>query len=461
MDAPAWKEIFRSRLVQAALALVCCLLSFFFWGALIVMVPGLLYRCQSGLSLRKRWLICTAWGLVFALVFYSWAALYGGLAWLALVAVRGLPWGLFCLPSFIFERGGEKSVGLQALTCGLGYALVTGVLLLGITGADWETPLAALAAWPWLLSLLPWTGLVGGSLLLGTLSSLVVSGRKRAGLAGLGLFLFVVMISAFRYSQTEPREVDIEVALIQTGWAQDVKWDEENVRSAQERLFSMTEKAATLGAELVIWPETAWPVRSMRRRFKDTRGIGRLARKLEVEILASSIEEVPEGWYNSVSQVLPSGSFEAEYRKRRLAPFAEYIPLPKEHQFTLREMGPFKSISPYLPGERQVLFEIGEVSYGVLICYESMTPSAALSLAEQVDFLVVVTNDAPFFLEWPKEAHFRSAVLRAIATGKPVVQAANNGVTGFINSKGVIIERTPPGFSEATVKHARLVPDHG
>lgn len=450
------KEIWLSRRVQAGLALVCCLLSFLYWGALIVVVPGLLYRAQSGLSLVRRWLLCTLWGLAFSVLFYGWAVYYGWLAWMALACVRGLPWGLFCLPSFFLERHKGKSRPiLRALACGSGYALVSGALLQGITGADWETPLAALASWPWLISLLPWTGLVGGSFLLGTVSSLLLERQKRSVFLGLALVCSLVVTSVILFWRTESREVNLEVALIQTGWTQDVKWNDENVRTAQERLLSMTEEAANAGAKLVIWPETAWPVRSMRTRFRDTRRIGRLARNLGVEILASSIEEVPGGWHNSASQVLPTGAFDAEYRKRRLAPFAEYIPLPLPHQYTLREIEPFDSISPYLPGEREVVFESYGQTYGVLICYESMVPGPALTLAERADFLVVITNDAPFYLEWPKEAHFRSAVLRAIETGKPVVQASNNGVTGSVNSKGVVIERTQPGFSKPAVKHAR------
>lgn len=398
--------------------------------------------------------MCTVWGVGFALVFYGWAYAYGWLAWFALVAVRALPWGVFGLFSHLLEKRESSSALQHAVACGAGYALVTYLLLLGITGADWETPLAALTPWPWLLSFLPWTGLVGGSFCLGLLSWLLCSAERKTIAAGLGAVLLFVAASTLLYSRTESREVDLQIALLQTGWSQDVKWDRDNVGAGQSRLLEMTTEAAEKGARLVIWPETAWPVRGMRRRFTDTRKIGRLARKLKVEVLASSIEEGPNGWYNSVSQVLPSGAFEAEYRKRRLAPFAEYIPLPREHQFTLREMKPFQSISPYLPGEELVVFQSDQLSYGVLICYESMTPWPARELAQQVDFLVVVTNDAPFLADWPKEAHFRSAVLRAIENRRPVYQAANTGVTGFINSKGSIITRTQRGFSDPVVKWA-------
>ena len=413
-------------------------------------VAGLLYRAQSGLSPLRRWAVCTLWGLVFASVFYGWAILYGWLPWFALVAVRGLPWGFFFVPSYIAEKRRSGWAG-RAFAAGVGYALVSWILLLGITGADWETPAAVLAPWPWTLSLLPWLGLVGMSLILGFLSGCCLLGGKKGGGLAAGLMIVLALASYLLYSRSPERLPEIPVALIQTGWSQEVKWDQENVMQARERLFELTEEAAEGGAKLVVWPETAWPVQGMRRRLTDTRKIGKLARKLKVEILASSIEDSEYGWYNSVSQVLPTGKFGEEYQKRRLAPFAEYIPLPRSTQNTLREMEPFSSISPYLPGERDVVFQGEGYSYAVLICYESMTPWPAARVGP-VDFLVIVTNDAPFQVEWAKEVHFRSAILRAIETGVPVLQAANTGVTGVIGSRGKVFARTDPGYSGPSVK---------
>ncbi len=422
----------------------------FFWGPLVLGVAGTLYRAQSGLSPLRRWALCTVWGLVFAAAFYSWAILYGWLPWIALVAVRGLPWGFFFVPSFILERRGGGWVG-GALASGFGYALVSLTLLLGITGADWETPAATLASWPWTLALLPWLGLVGMSLTLGLLSGLCILGGKKGCALAAGLLSLLALMSYLLYSRGPERLPEVPVALIQTGWTQDVKWDQENVMQARDRLFELTEEAAEEGARLVIWPETAWPVQGMRRRLTDTRKIGKLARRLKVELLASSIEDSENGWYNSVSQVLPTGKFGEDYQKRRLAPFAEYIPLPQSTQTTLREMEPFSFISPYLPGERDVVFKGEGYSYAVLICYESMTPWPAAGAGE-VDFLVIVTNDAPFQVEWAKEVHFRSAVLRAIENRVPVLQAANTGVTGVISSRGKVFARTDPGYSGPAVK---------
>lgn len=442
----------RSRALLGIASAFCYLAAFFVHGIFILLVPGLLQRSQRGLSLPRRLGWCAAWGVVFALCYYSWAFQYGLLPMAALSLVRGLPWALFALPVWAQERFSRSTWWQEAVATAFGFSVPTAVLLMGITGADWETPVGAFAEFPVLLIFLPWLGLMGGGFLIGLLSALMISGEKRARAVGLSLTILYSLAAVFTYKSTPERETPEGIALVQTGWSQDTKWGEENSERAKERLLELTEMAVSRGAKLVVWPETAWPIRGMRKRFKDTRKIGGAARRLKVEILASSIEEVNKGWFNSVSQVLPTGKFESEYRKRRLAPFAEYIPLPEEQQYTLREMPAFHRISPYLPGEEGTLFESALGRYAVLICYESMTSALPRQMAGRADFLVIVTNDAPFVAEYPKEAHFRSAILRAAANRTPVVQAANTGVTGFISSKGRVLKRTPTGYSGPTVE---------
>jgi apolipoprotein N-acyltransferase len=193
-----------------------------------------------------------------------------------------------------------------------------------------------------------------------------------------------------------------------------------------------------------------------------TRRLGKTARRLKVDILVSSIEEVPgpggapPEWRNTVSLVQAGGNFSGYYEKRRLAPFAEYLPFPHGLAEALRQVRPFSRISRYGPGSSPGIFTTsGGQRFASMICYESMTPSMAAELAPQVDFLVVVTNDAPFAHSPANEAHFRSAILRAIETRRPVLQAANTGVTGAVAPDGTVLTRTATGFSGPTVQYLR------
>lgn len=411
---------------------------------------------SAGMTCRPRLRNFALWGLLFSGLFYGWSLAYGPLPWLGLLVVRGLPWALLALPGMLLEKRGCKAEWQQALGFGAGLALTSWALLVGPTGNDWETPAGAFTQWPAMLSTLPDLGLMGFAGVLGTGCALVACPGKRSRLAGvLTLVLFAASSTALYLTSPPSRLPDLKVALLQTGWSQEEKWDQNGKQRGIDLLLGLTEQAKEKGAQLVIWPETAWPNRGMRHRFHDTRRIGKLARRLATPILASSIEDEDQGWYNSASLVNESGKFTQEYRKERLAPFAEYLPLPPYLESRLRAIPPFSYIGHFRPGQEHPLMAVGPYRFRVLICFESMVPGPALKSNSEVDFFVVLTNDAPMIYDWPKEDHFRSAILRAAQCQKPVYQASNNGITGIVDADGSVVARTAPGD---TGKHLLLSP---
>ena len=452
----------RKERVLGLSALLTGLAAFHGWGWCVLLYPGLLSWALAGTPPRRRIALAAAWGFLFSMAFYHWVGAYGVLPWMALSLVRGLPWSLYCLPVLFLMRCKGKLTqdpltrfgALEVVGGALGLGLVSWVLLLGTTGVDWETPAGALTSWPHLLSPLRWVGLPVVAAALGGLSHLLLSRVARLtafGVVLLGIWVFGAPSLAGAAASVS----GLRVALLQTGFSQDEKWDQAHRTRSADMLLEKTEEAARQGAHLVIWPETAWPYRGLRRRVSQTRRIGKLARRLGVDIVVTSIEEPePNVWRNSVSLVLASGRFSQLYEKRRLAPFAEYLPAPQAWQAGLRRLGPLSRISYFAPAAAPtVLSASGGLRFAILICYESMTPAMAAEMAGKVDFLVVVTNDAPFDHAQANEAHFRSAILRAIETGRPVLQAANTGVTGAIAGDGTVLMRTGEGISGPSVQY--------
>lgn len=437
----------RSGAQRAGLALVALLaayLAFHGFGFLVFLSPGFLAAGIRGLDPPRKLLFTTTWGMIFAGAYHSWTFLDDWIYWLVLVVVRGIPWFVFSLPQIVLEKAERKTPILVALSTALGLTLVSWALLVTPAGFDWETPMAALSSWPWCLACLPWIGLLGGAFLVGFSSQLLLLGERRSLL--LGLFVLVlwatVSLGLFRITQQSfPR--DLKIALLQTGWSQSNKWDAKYRTTSKRRLFHMTKEAKEMGADLVIWPETAWPVYGLRGSESDSRAVGRLASELGVDILATSVEVAPGGVYNSVSLVTPESGFEEEYRKRRLLPFSEYLPLPYPLDSLYVGVKPHMGDRQFLQGDQAVVFNHGNYSFTPLICFESMVPyTLNQELAEGIDFIVVVTNDAGLHREFPKEAHFRSAILRAAQYRRPLVQAGNTGVTAVIDSRGVVLKRT-------------------
>ncbi len=71
--------------------------------------------------------------------------------------------------------------------------------------------------------------------------------------------------------------------------------------------------------------------------------------------------------------------------------------------------------------------------------------------------MVTITNDAWFGKTAGPYQHFSMAVFRAVENRKPLIRAANTGISGFIDSRGMILETTP--LFRKTVVTADLMTD--
>src|SRR5690606_14243441 len=91
-------------------------------------------------------------------------------------------------------------------------------------------------------------------------------------------------------------------------------------------------------------------------------------------------------------------------------------------------------------GRRHALEVAPGVSALAFICYEVIFPDIVARDAGRVDLIVNVTNDAWYGRTPGPYQHFRQAQLRAVETGRPLVRAANNGISGVVDAKGRIVD---------------------
>ena len=447
---------FKSDGFKLALALVACLLAFHhFSGLALVGLAALSLGTRHG-SAPSRIRKACLWGALYAGLFHVWILFQDPLLWCLGLILRGGVWGLLVVPSLLIRtmlKQKELVLPLEAVAWGVGLALVTQAQISTSFGFDWEIPLVAFATVPALLVGLPWLGLPGLSGAVGVIVTLMATRHLKLMSLGCALLVSWLTWSLTLYGRLPaglPPDLP-SIGLVQTGWTQRQKWDPARMLEAKLRLFHLTETARRRGAQLVVWPETAWPQNSLHKNARDRASIADFSQRLGVEILASALDKDPTGWKNSVYLVTPDGGFVKEYHKRRLVPIREYVPAPESLEQRLRSFDLLRDSSRYRAGVRSETFTLGQRRYACLICYESTTPEPAADYAEDIDFLVVVTNGATLRSEFAKEAHFRSAILRAIQFRKPVFQASNDGVTGVIDSRGAVVLRGERGYSGADV----------
>jgi apolipoprotein N-acyltransferase len=129
-----------------------------------------------------------------------------------------------------------------------------------------------------------------------------------------------------------------------------------------------------------------------------------------------------------------------QYDKIHLVPFGEYVPLRQVLFFIDKIVA---SIGDYLPGTQYNKAETPFGSFAPLVCYEIIFPGLVRKFySTGGDFIVTITNDAWFGKTAGPYQHFSMAVFRAIENRKPVMRAANTGISGFIDSNGRIIAKT-------------------
>src|SRR5213079_973290 len=130
------------------------------------------------------------------------------------------------------------------------------------------------------------------------------------------------------------------------------------------------------------------------------------------------------------------------YRKVHLVPFGEYIPL--RHSFPL-----FAAVaSTWVPGDltagtKYTVFDLtnGNVHVAPLICFEDTVGDLVRRfVVNGANLLVDVTNDGWFLHSSGSRQHVANALFRCVENRRPMVRAANTGVTCFVNEFGRVTQ---------------------
>jgi apolipoprotein N-acyltransferase len=115
----------------------------------------------------------------------------------------------------------------------------------------------------------------------------------------------------------------------------------------------------------------------------------------------------------------------------------------------------------FLPGTKVEPLKFPKAAAGVLICFESIFPELARAMTENgATLLVNLTNDAWYGMSSAPFQHFSMAVFRAVENRRPVVRAANTGISAFILPNGKIVAQSGL-FTEALLTKEIDLPDSG
>jgi apolipoprotein N-acyltransferase len=315
------------------------------------------------------------------------------------------------------------------------------------------------------------TGVYGVSFLVvmvnGSLSDLFIARKRRARMPLFHLaptlsgyvLLFLALAAVVLYGNHRLGEEipgsEVTVSVVQGNIEQDMKWDPAYQKSVTEIYKALTLDSLGNDPSLVVWPETAVPFYFEHDKELTGEMID-FQKSLGTRLLFGAITvKGPGKLSNSALLLNEDGALEHVYDKIHLVPFGEYVPLRKLLFFVNRLA---VGIGDYLPGNSLERFKTPFGEFGTLICYEVIFPGLARKFFKDGgDFLVTITNDAWFGRTAGPYQHFSMAVFRAVENRKPVVRAANTGVSGFIDSNGKILSSTR--LFERTVLEEKIITD--
>lgn len=275
--------------------------------------------------------------------------------------------------------------------------------------------------------------------------ALVLAGAATALLGAQGLVGVARMRAVDRARLEAPRA---RVALVQPAVAASTRWEEARATSILEGLTGLTRRAEARGADLVVWPEAAYPYRlphGSRRELDAAHAI--LQADVHGPVLTGLLMSGAAGGadFNSALVATRDGALSASYDKRHLLWFGETVPLadrlPWLRQAFARGLG-------LAPGERSVVLVAGSVRAAVLSCYEDTLPVAGREAMEgRPNLLVNLTNDAWFAGSSESELHLRLAALRAVEARRDLVRAVNLGPPSWVDAAGRVRARGPVDFA--------------
>lgn len=290
--------------------------------------------------------------------------------------------------------------------------------------------------------------------------------QKRLAIIFATIFLIPVGISLVQYLNYEEHINPSEVVVVQPNIDPYQKFGSISPEEQLDNLIKLSQSIAKPNTEFFVWPETAISDRNGINEedfreytayqntlsFLETYHNGNILSGIESYRLYSDQKTITSRPFGSKfldsfnAAVLIDRSSKLQfYHKSKLVPGVEQMPFGQALSF----MKPlFEHFGGTTGGygydkEPSVFYSQSGIGAAPVICYESIWGQyVADYIKKGAQFIAIVTNDGWWKNTSGKDQHLAYAKLRAIENRRWVARSANTGISGFINQRGDVVQRT-------------------
>lgn len=312
----------------------------------------------------------------------------------------------------------------------------------------------------------------------------VLRRNRRSRYAFLAAICFVYAVGGVRYYQWRELQTQLptlRVAILQTNAPLELTTDtgdrDPRVEAAAMHIIRTTVPAMAKSAgdvDLLVLPESAVPYFTtdefyLNRRFRvynaeyqalareqsrEKTGPALILNEVNFREYRSGPGASPAARAHNSAALYLAGERRAEYHKRRLLAFGEYVPGENAWRRLglTRYMPAFLQASRFYPGDISVPARFAvprgtpaaaadDVTISPTICYEIIfTDHVREALGRELAGLLVnLTQDGWYGDTIETRQHFELARLRSIETRRALVRANNNGASGVVDLTGAFV----------------------
>jgi apolipoprotein N-acyltransferase len=216
----------------------------------------------------------------------------------------------------------------------------------------------------------------------------------------------------------------------------------QNHAAATLRLAAQVRSGAIPAPDVVIWPENSTdqdPAFSPYIFNTIATAVAAIDRPVLVgAVLQDPVRNAGQVW-------LPGKGPVAVYLKRRLVPFGEVIPFRSLLDQITSLPSTLQPVN-FTPGHKPVVFRLGKIRLGDVICYEvGFDGLVSSEVSAGANLLAMQTNDADFEVDGQTGESLQQlamARIRAIEHDRSVVVASTTGISAIIAPDGRLLAST-------------------